>query len=131
MQEDYIIRQLKDISKVLAIIIGFYDNGKIEEALKMSEHLLETDFGLSINFTKDEILAKFKLGDLSMNDLKQLLNLIITRSNLLEEQSIAKAIIELDKGLEIIALIQDNSNVFDLNLSQKKVAINAKINQIK
>lgn len=51
MQEDYIIRLIKDVAKVLAIALDLFKNDKPEEALALTDQTLQKTFGLEADFS--------------------------------------------------------------------------------
>lgn len=123
MQEDYFIRQLKDVSKVLAIILGLSDKGKLEEAIEISEQALKSEFGLADDFSVEEIKTQLASKNLYLDDLKQLLAIVMLRANLFTEKNKDLASAEFSKALEIITLFQDKSMTFDFSILQKKAEI--------
>ncbi len=50
MQEDYIIRIIKDVAKVLAIALDLFKNDKPDEALALADETLKKTFGLATDF---------------------------------------------------------------------------------
>jgi hypothetical protein len=125
MQEDYLIRKLKDASGVLAIMLGLAKKGAFEEAILISQQSLIKDFGLSEDFTIDDIEKLLALNTLNVADLKQLLVLVIERGKLLGNYSQENATNEFHLGLDIIELIQDKTTSFDLSILQSKTEIMA------
>ena len=123
MQEDYFIRQLKNVSKVLAIILGLSDKGKLEEAIEISEQALKSEFGLADDFSVEEIKIQLASDKLYLDDLKQLLAIVMLRANLFTEKNKDLASAEFSKALEIITLFQDKSMTFDFSILQKKAEI--------
>ncbi len=130
MQEDYFIRQLKEVSKVLAIILGLSDKGEIEEAIKISEKGLKSEFGFSSDFTFDDLKTQLASGKLQLNDLSQILDLVMVRAKLFTEQSKELAIAEYDKSLQIITFIEDKTSTFDFSILQKKSEIISNQNKL-
>jgi hypothetical protein len=123
MQEDYLIRKLKDASRVLAIMLGLAKKGAFEEAILISQQSLITDFGLSEDFTIEDLEKQLALNTINIADLKQLLAIVIERGKLLGNYSQENAIKEFHLGLDIIELIEENTTSFDLSISQDKAKI--------
>lgn len=127
MQQDHLIKQIKDASKVLALILGLAKKGDVKEALELSVHTLKVQFGLFENFTEEELNQLFLDKKLSVEDLKQLLDLMMERGNLLTLKSPDAAASEYHKCLIIIELIEKNATIYDFNLIYKKRRIEDKI----
>jgi hypothetical protein len=130
MQEDYFIKQLKDVSKVLAVMLGLAKKGDIKEAIELSVQTLKVQFNLLENFSFEELNQLFLDKKLSVEDLRQLLSLMIERGNLLTSKSPEAAASEFHKCLIIMGLIEKYATTYDLNLVQIKREIEAKIQQL-
>jgi hypothetical protein len=126
MQEDYLLKQLKDVSKVLAVMLGLAKKGDVKEALELSVQTLKVQFNLLENFSFEDLNKLFLDKKLSVEDLKQLLSLMLERGNLLTAKSPEAAATEYHKCLIIIELIEKNDTTYDLNLVQIKRGIEAK-----
>jgi hypothetical protein len=127
MQEDHLIKQLKDVSKVLAVMLGLAKKGDVKEALELSVQTLKVQFNLLENFSENDIIELLENKKLSVDDLKQLLDLMLERGNLLASESPEAAASEYHKCLIIIELIEKYATIYDLNLVQIKRGIEAKI----
>jgi hypothetical protein len=127
MQEDHLIKQLKDVSKVLAVMLGLAKKGDVKEALELSVQTLKVQFNLLENFSENDIIELLENKKLSVDDLKQLLSLMLERGNLLASESPEAAASEYHKCLIIIELIEKYATIYDLNLVQIKRGIEAKI----
>jgi hypothetical protein len=127
MQEDYLLKQLKDVSKVLAVMLGLAKKGDVREALELSVQTLKVQFNLLENFSFEDLNQLFLDKKLSVEDLKQLLSLMLERGNLLTSKSPEAAASEYHKCLIIIKLIEKHATTYDLSLVQKKREIEAKI----
>jgi aryl-alcohol dehydrogenase-like predicted oxidoreductase len=127
MQEDYLLKQLKDVSKVLAVMLGLAKKGDVKEALELSVQTLKVQFNLLENFSENDIIELLENKKLSVDDLKQLLSLMLERGNLLASESPEAAASEYHKCLIIIELIEKYATIYDLNLVQIKRGIEAKI----
>ena len=127
MQEDYLIKQLKDISKVLAVMLGLAKKGDVKEALELSVQTLKVPFNLLENFSENDIIELLENKKLSVDDLNPLLDLMMERGNLLTSNSPDAAKVEYHKCLIIIGLIEKNATNYELNLVYKKREIEAKI----
>jgi hypothetical protein len=130
MQEDYILRIIKDVAKVLAIALDLFKNDKPEEALALTDQTLVKMFGLEADFTISEVAQFLVEKRLNTADLKQLLSLLTLRADFLSAQSNIFAKAEYEKCVGIIELIEANSTVFDASISRYKSDIYEKINQI-
>lgn len=126
MQQDYLIKQLKDVAKVLAVMLGLAKKGDVKEAIELSVQTLKVQFNLLENFSENDIIELLENKKLSVDDLKPLLNLIKERGNLLAINSPEAAATEYHKCLIIIELIEKNATAYDLNLVYKKREIEAK-----
>jgi hypothetical protein len=127
MQEDYLLKQLKDVSKVLAVMLGLAKKGDVKEALELSVQTLKVQFNLLENFSLEELNQLFLDKKLSVEDLKQLLYLMLERGNLLTSKSPEAAASEYHKCLIIIELIEKYATTYDLNLVQIKRELEAKV----
>ena len=127
MQEDYLIKQLKDVSKVLAVMLGLAKKGDVKEALELSVQTLKVQFNLLENFSENDIAELLENKKLSVEDLKQLLDLMMERANLLATNSPEAAASEYHKCLIVMGLIEKNATTYDLNLVYKKREIKTNI----
>ena len=127
MQEDYLIKQLKDVSKVLAVMLGLAKKGDVKEALELSVQTLKVQFDLLENFSENDIAELLENKKLSVEDLKQLLDLMMERANLLATNSPEAAASEYHKCLIVMGLIEKNATTYDLNLVYKKREIKTNI----
>jgi hypothetical protein len=127
MQEDYLLKQLKDVSKVLAMMWGLAKKGDIKEALELSVQTLKVQFNVLENFSFEELNQLFLDKKVSVEDLKQLLSLMMERGNLLASESPEAAASEYHKCLIIMELIEKYSTTYDLNLVQIKRGIETKL----
>jgi hypothetical protein len=127
MQEDYILKQIKDVSKVLAVMLGLAKRGDVKEALELSVQTLKVQFNLLENFSFEDLNKSFLDKKLSVEDLKQLLSLMLERSSLLALKSHEAAAAEYHKCLIIMELIEKNATIYDLNLIQIKRGIEVKL----
>ena len=130
MQEDYLLKQLKDVSKVLAALLGLAKKGDVKEALELSVQTLKVQFNLLENFSENDIVELLENKKLSVEDLKQLLDLMVERGNLLASKSTEVAAQEYHKCLIIIGLIEHNATTYDLNLIRKKKELEVKYSNI-
>jgi hypothetical protein len=126
MQEDYLLKQLKDVSKVLAVMLGLAKKGDVKEALELSVQTLKVQFNASENFSFEDLNQLFLDKKLSVEDLKQLLSLMMERGNLLASESPEAGASEFHKCLIIIELIEKYATTYDFNLVQIKRGIEAK-----
>jgi hypothetical protein len=129
MQEDYLLKQLKDVSKVLVVMLGLAKKGDVKEALELSVQTLKVQFNLLENFSIDELNELLENKKLSVDDLKQLLSLMMERGNLLTLKSPEAAALEYHKCLIIIELIEKHATTYDLNLGYKKRELETKLKQ--
>jgi hypothetical protein len=127
MQEDYLLKQLKDVSKVLAVMLGLAKKGDVKEAIELSVQTLKVQFNVSENFSFEDINQLFLDKKLSVEDLKQLLYLMMERGDLLELKSPEAAASEYHKCLIIMELIEKNATTYDLNLVQIRREIEAEL----
>jgi hypothetical protein len=130
MREDYIIRIIKDVAKVLAAALDLFKKDKPEEALALTDRTLQKMFGLATDFTLLDVEQQITEKRLSIADLKQLLALLTLRADFLAAQSNIFAIAEYEKCIAIIELIEANSSTFDASISRSKSDIYDKINVI-
>jgi hypothetical protein len=130
MQEDYLLKQLKDVSKVLALMLGLAKKGDVKEAIELSVQTLKVQFNLLDNFSFEELNQLFLDKKLSVEDLKQLLSLMMERGNLFATKSPEAAASEYHKCLIIMELIEKYATTYDLNLVQIKRGIEADIKRI-
>jgi hypothetical protein len=128
MLEDFIIRQTKDIVKVIAFLLGLAQKGEVQAALEISQRTLQTVFGLKDDFLMADIQALFDDKKLSEADLKQLLSLLVVRLELLENEDLA---IETQKCMDLIDFIQKNGATYDFGINQTKQKVLKKINIFK
>lgn len=127
MQQDYLLKQLKDVSKVLAVMLGLAKKGCVREALELSVQTLKVQFNLLENFSIEELNTLLEYKKLSVDDLKPLLDLMMERGNLLASKSTEVAESEYYKCLIVMGLIEKYATTYDLNLVYKKREIEAKI----
>jgi hypothetical protein len=127
MQEDYLLKQLKDVSKVLAVMLGLAKKGDVKEAIELSVQTLKVQFNLLENFSFEDLNQLFLDKKLSVEDLRQLLSLMLERGNLLTSKSPEAAVSEFHKCLIIMELIEKNATTYDLNLVQIRREIEAEL----
>jgi hypothetical protein len=130
MQEDYIIRLIKDVAKVLAIALDLFKNDKPDEALALTDQTLQKIFGLEADFSITVVEQLLAEKQLTIADLKQLLSLITLRADFLAAQSNIFAKAEYEKCIAIIELIENNTTIFDASISRYKSDIYDKIETI-
>ncbi len=109
MQEDYIIRIIKDVAKVLAIALDLFKNDKPDEALALADETLKKMFGLAADFDLAELKQLIAEKQFSVADTKQLLSLMTLRADFLAAKSNIFAKAEYEKCIGIIELIEANS----------------------
>ena len=130
MQEDYIIRIIKDVAKVLAIALDLFKNGKPDEALALTDETLQKMFDLEADFSVSEVEKLLMEKKFNVADVKQLLSLLTLRADFLAAKSNIFAKAEYEKCLGIIELIEAYSMTFDMAIGCCKSDIYSKINSL-
>ena len=87
MQHDYIKRQIKDFTKVLAYLLGLAQKGELAEVAVEIDGILQTDLGLRPDFRTVELLELYESGKLDYKGVKQLVALLKLRAETLRTQA--------------------------------------------
>ena len=123
MQHDYIKRQIKDFTKVLAYLLGLAQKGELAEVAVEIDGILQTDLGLRPDFRTVELLELYESGKLDFEGVKQLVALLKLRAEALEQEDPEQARLSAEKALAVIQQLEERSGTFDFELDSWRSAL--------
>jgi len=126
MQHDYIKRQIKDFTKVLAYLLGLAKKGELAEVVVEIDGILQTELGLQPDFRTVELLELYEAGKLDYEGVKQLAALLRLRAEALRTLAPEQARISAQKALDILQQLEEKSGVFDFELEGWKKELQVK-----
>jgi hypothetical protein len=117
-REDYYIRQLKELGRVLATLISMNKAKQYEKAILLIDQTMQQLYGLDVGFAIEDITKQSER--FSQDDLRYILQFMMEKTKFydcLAEELPKKSYFQ--KALQIFTLYNQKSTTFDLDLSVK------------
>lgn len=116
--QDYILRQAKDFARVLAYLLGLAKKGELAEAAEFVNQTLESNYGLTSNFSKEKLEEAIRDGKIRPEELQFIGQLLEFKADALHDSG-EDAELWYRDALMAIELGMEKTGVFSFELHGK------------